>query len=121
MSNKITQEDKDELYQEKNLTGQLGNTKFYQSDDNKSKGSVTQTGEDIDKRFAREKKEKARYDQILKLIQSGGHKNLKVDEMEALRDEFKILKNKSHIRYQKKRGGVNINIDYRKKKKGLFK
>ena len=31
MSNKITQEDKDELYQEKNLTGQLGNTKFYQS------------------------------------------------------------------------------------------
>tara|TARA_A100000172_G_scaffold63741_1_gene43173 strand:+ start:988 stop:1350 length:363 start_codon:yes stop_codon:yes gene_type:complete len=120
MSNKITQEDKDKLYQEKNIKGQLGNTKFYESDDNTTRGSVTQIGEDVDERFAREKKEKARYDQILKLIQEGGHKKLKLDALESLKKEFKILKSKPHI-LKNKRGGVIINIDYRKKKKGLFK
>ena len=119
MSNKVTQKDKDELYQEKNLKKQFGNTKFYESDDNTTRGSVTQIGEDVDEKFARQKKEKARYNEILKLIQEGGHKKLKLDDLEALKKEFKMLKSKPHI-LKNKRGGVIINIDYRKKKKGLF-
>ena len=39
--------------------------------------------------------------------------------LEALKKEFKMLKSKPHI-LKNKRGGVIINIDYRKKKKGLF-